>query len=82
MTIFEGSGVAIITPFNLDGSVNYGKLEELIDFQIENGTDAIVICGTTGESPTLTNDEHLACIETAVKATHKRVPVIAGTGTL
>ena len=80
MTIFEGSGVAIITPFNLDGSVNYGKLEELIDFQIENGTDAIVICGTTGESPTLTNDEHLACIETAVKATHKRVPVIAGTG--
>ena len=80
MAIFEGSGVAIVTPFNLDGSVNYGKLEELIDFQIENGTDSIVICGTTGEAPTLTTDEHLECIATAVKATNKRVPVIAGTG--
>lgn len=80
MTIFEGSGVAIVTPFNLDGSVNYGKLEELIDFQIENGTDSIVICGTTGEAPTLTKEEHVACISAAVKATNKRVPVIAGTG--
>ena len=80
MAIFEGSGVAIVTPFNLDGSVNYGKLEELIDFQIENGTDSIVVCGTTGEAPTLNKNEHLECISVAVKATNKRVPVIAGTG--
>ncbi|HHX62950.1 MAG TPA: 4-hydroxy-tetrahydrodipicolinate synthase [Epulopiscium sp.] len=80
MAIFEGSGVAIVTPFNLDGSVNYGKLEKLIDFQIENGTDSIVICGTTGEAPTLTRDEHLECISVAVKSANKRVPVIAGTG--
>lgn len=80
MAIFEGSGVAIITPFNPDGSVNYGKLEELVDFQIENGTDSIIICGTTGEAPTLTKEEHVQCISTAVKATNKRVPVIAGTG--
>lgn len=80
MTIFEGSGVAIVTPFNADGSVNYNKLAELIDFQIENGTDSIVICGTTGEAPTLTHDEHIKCIETAVEATNKRVPVVAGTG--
>ena len=80
MAIFEGSGVAIVTPFNLDGSVNYGKLEELIDFQIENGTDSIIVCGTTGEAPTLTREEHLECISVAVKATNKRVPVIAGTG--
>lgn len=80
MAIFEGSGVAIVTPFNLDGSVNYGKLEELIDYQIENGTDSIVICGTTGEAPTLTKEEHVECISVAVKATNKRVPVIAGTG--
>lgn len=80
MTIFEGSGVAIVTPFNNDGSVNYEKLEELIDFQIDNGTDSIIICGTTGESSTLTTDEHLECISVAVKRTNKRVPVIAGTG--
>lgn len=80
MAIFEGSGVAIVTPFNTDGSVNYGKLEELIDFQIDNGTDSIVVCGTTGEAPTLTKQEHVECISVAVKATNKRVPVIAGTG--
>ncbi|NLI90234.1 MAG: 4-hydroxy-tetrahydrodipicolinate synthase [Epulopiscium sp.] len=80
MTIFEGSGVAIVTPFNADGSVNYNKLAELIDFQIENGTDSIVICGTTGEAPTLTHDEHIKCIATAVETTNKRVPVVAGTG--
>lgn len=80
MTIFEGSGVAIVTPFNNDGSVNYGKLEELIDFQIENGTDSIIVCGTTGESSTLTTDEHLECISVAVNRVNKRVPVIAGTG--
>lgn len=80
MAIFEGSGVAIVTPFNLDGSVNYGKLEELIEFQIQNGTDSIVICGTTGEAPTLTHEDHIGCVSTAVKVTNKRVPVIAGTG--
>lgn len=80
MAIFEGSGVAIVTPFKTDGSVNHEKLEELIDFQIKNGTDSIIICGTTGEAPTLTKEEHLDCISTAVKATNKRVPVIAGTG--
>lgn len=80
MTIFEGSGVAVVTPFSQDGSVNHEKLEELINFQIENGTDSIIVCGTTGEAPVLTTDEHLACINTAVKATSGRVPVIAGTG--
>lgn len=80
MAIFKGAGVAIITPFKKNGSVNYEKLEELINFQIENGTDAIIICGTTGESATLTEDEHIECIRTAVSAAAKRVPVIAGTG--
>lgn len=80
MTIFEGSGVAIVTPFSPDGSVNYGKLEELIEFQIQNGTDSIIVCGTTGEAPTLTHDEHVGCISTAVKTANGRVPVIAGTG--
>ncbi|NDL66516.1 4-hydroxy-tetrahydrodipicolinate synthase [Anaerotalea alkaliphila] len=80
MAIFTGSGVAIITPFNDDYSVNYEKLHELVDFNIENGTDSIVICGTTGEASTLDDQEHLACIRTAVEAAGKRVPVIAGTG--
>lgn len=80
MSIFKGAGVAIITPFHTDGTVNYEKLGELIDFQIENGTDAIIICGTTGESSTLTHEEHLDCIRFAIKKTNKRVPVIAGTG--
>jgi 4-hydroxy-tetrahydrodipicolinate synthase len=75
-----GSGVAIITPFDENKKVNYAKLEELINFQIENHTDAIIICGTTGEASTLTAAEHLECIEFAVKITNKRVPVIAGTG--
>ncbi|MCX7658651.1 MAG: 4-hydroxy-tetrahydrodipicolinate synthase, partial [Oscillospiraceae bacterium] len=79
-TVFTGAGVAIVTPMNTDGSVNYAKLRELIDFQIENGTDAIIICGTTGESSTLTDSEHVECIRIAVEQTRKRVPVIAGTG--
>lgn len=78
--IFKGAGVAIVTPMKPDGSVNYDKLGELIDFQIANGTDAVVICGTTGESSTLTDEEHAACIRFAVKKAAKRVPVIAGTG--
>lgn len=78
--IFTGSGVAIVTPFNPDLSVNYDKLGELIEFQLQNKTDAIIICGTTGESSTLTDDEHKECIKYAVKKVAKRVPVIAGTG--
>ena len=80
MAIFEGAGVAIVTPFLANGDVNFGKLEEYIDFQIENGTDAIVICGTTGEASTMTDEEHLECIKVAVDRTAGRVPVIAGTG--
>lgn len=79
-TIFTGAAIAIITPMNADGSINYDVLGSMIDYQIENGTDAIVICGTTGEASTMTDDEHLECIRFAVERTAKRVPVIAGTG--
>lgn len=79
-TIFTGAAIAIITPMNADGSINYEKLGELIDFQIENHTDAVVICGTTGEASTMTDEEHLECIRFAVERTAHRVPVIAGTG--
>ncbi len=79
-TIFTGAAIAIITPMNADGSVNYNVLGEMIDNQIESGTDAIVICGTTGEASTMTDEEHLECIRFAVERTAKRVPVIAGTG--
>ncbi len=80
MAVFKGAGVAIVTPFNENNQVDYNKLEELIDFQIDNGSDSIIICGTTGEASTLTHEEHLECIKVAVKRTNKRVPVIAGTG--
>ncbi len=80
MSIYTGAGVAIVTPFNKDGSVNFDKLGELIDFNINNGTDCIVIVGTTGEASTLTHDEHIECIRYAVSKTAHRVPVIAGTG--
>lgn len=80
MAIFEGSGTAIITPFHTDGSVNFGKLEELIDFQLDNDTDSIIICGTTGEASTMYDEEHLECIKVAVDRVAGRVPVIAGTG--
>lgn len=80
MAIFTGAGVALITPMNEDGSVNFDKLEEIIEFQIANRTDAIIICGTTGEAATLTEEEHLECIKFACKVTDKRIPVIAGTG--
>lgn len=80
MAIFTGSGVAIVTPFRADGSINYDKLEELIDFHCENGTDSIIICGTTGESATMTEAEHLECIKKAVEFTKGRIPVVAGTG--
>ncbi|MGN0375935.1 MAG: dihydrodipicolinate synthase family protein, partial [Butyrivibrio sp.] len=80
MAIFTGAGVALITPMNEDGSVNYGKLGELIDFQIDNGTDSIIICGTTGESATLSEEEHSEVIRYCVKYVNGRIPVIAGTG--
>ncbi len=79
-TIFTGAGVAIVTPMNEDGSINYEQFGKNIDFQIENGTDAIIVCGTTGESSTMTDEEHLECIRFAVERTAKRIPVIAGTG--
>ncbi len=80
MAIFKGSGVAIVTPMNEDETVNYEKLNELIDEQIAGGTDAIVICGTTGESACLTVEEHLATIRECVEYVNHRVPVVAGTG--
>ena len=80
MAIFTGAGGAIITPFHEDGSVNYERLEQLIDFQCNNGTDSIIICGTTGESATLSEAEHVECIKRAVEFTKGRIPVIAGTG--
>ncbi len=79
-TIFKGAGVAITTPFNLDGTINYEGLATNIDYQIDNGTDAIIICGTTGESSTMTDEEHKECIKFAVEHTNHRIPVIAGTG--
>ena len=80
MSIFKGSGVAIITPFNEDETINYKKLENLIEYQIENSTDAIIICGTTGESSTLTDKEQIECIKFTVEKVNKRIPVIAGCG--
>ena len=79
-TIFTGAGVAIVTPMNPDESINFDRLGQIIDNQIENGTDAIVICGTTGESATMTDQEHVDCIGYAVKRVNGRVPVIAGAG--
>lgn len=78
--IFTGAAVAIITPMNADGSVNYEEFAKFIDFQIENGTDAIVVCGTTGESSTLKVVEHNEAIKWCVKYVNHRIPVIAGTG--
>lgn len=80
MAIFKGAGVAIVTPMKNNEDVNYDKLQELIDFQIDNGTDCIIIAGTTGESSTLTMEEHKKVIEAAVEFTNHRVPVVAGTG--
>ena len=80
MAIFTGAGVALATPFKENGDVNFEKLEELIDFQVENGTDAIIIMGTTGEASTLSHEEHLECIKVAIGRTKKKIPVIAGTG--
>ncbi|NLG03761.1 MAG: 4-hydroxy-tetrahydrodipicolinate synthase [Clostridia bacterium] len=80
MAIFNGAGVAIVTPFHEDGTINYEKFAEHIEFQIKNSTDAIIVCGTTGEASTLTHEEHINCIKFVVEQTNKRIPVIAGTG--
>lgn len=80
MAIFKGAGVAIVTPMNEDGSVNYESFGRLIDDQIQNGTDAIIVCGTSGEAPTLEDDEHLEVVRYCIERTAGRVPVIAGTG--
>ena len=82
MAIFTGAGVAIVTPFNDDEerSINYDKLDALLDYHCNNGTDCIVICGTTGESATMTEEEHMQCVKFAIDRVKGRIPVIAGTG--
>jgi len=80
MAIFKGAGVALVTPFHEDESVNYEALEELVEMQIEGHTDAIIVCGTTGEPSTMTEEERVSVIKFVVEKVNKRVPVIAGTG--
>ncbi len=80
MAVFTGAGVAIVTPFKDNGEVDYEKFAEMVEYQIENGTDAIIVCGTTGESSTLTHEEHLEMIRHCVEKVNGRIPVIAGTG--
>lgn len=80
MAIFKGAGVAVVTPMCQDGKVDYERFEQLLEFQIKGGTDAIIVCGTTGEASTLTHEEHLDVIRYCVKTVAGRIPVIAGTG--
>lgn len=80
MSIFKGSGVALVTPMKEDGQINYDSFDRLIEDQIAGGTDALIVCGTSGEAPTLEDDEHLEAISFAVERTKGRIPVIAGTG--
>lgn len=80
MAIFTGAGVAIVTPMKANGEVNYEKFGELIEFQIANGTDAIIVCGTTGEASTLSHEEHLDTIRYCIDKVAGRIPVVAGTG--
>ena len=80
MSIFKGSGVALVTPMKEDGQINYDSFDRLIETQIEGRTDALIICGTSGEAPTLDDEEHLDAISFAVQQTKGRIPVIAGTG--
>lgn len=80
MSIFTGAGVAIVTPMKENGKVNFEKLGELLEEQIAGNTDAIIICGTTGESSTMTHEEHLETIRYTIEKVNKRIPVIAGTG--
>jgi 4-hydroxy-tetrahydrodipicolinate synthase len=79
-TIFTGAATAIVTPMNPDGSIDFASFGKLIDFQIDEGIDAIVVCGTTGEASTMSDEEHIECVRYCVERTAKRVPVIAGTG--
>ena len=80
MSVFTGAGVAIVTPMKANGEVNYEKFAELIEFQIEGGSDAIIVCGTTGEASTLSHEEHLDVVKYCIEKVAGRVPVIAGTG--
>lgn len=80
MKIFSGSGVAIVTPFDTNNEIDYKSFEKLLEFHFENGTDAIVVCGTTGESATLSDEEKISLIEFAVKKSDGKIPIIAGTG--
>ncbi len=80
MAIFQGAGVALVTPMKADGSIDYGKLRELVEFQIEGGTDAIIVCGTTGEASAMTHEEHIETVRFVCEAVNHRIPVIAGTG--
>ena len=80
MALFRGAGVALVTPFHADGSVNYDKLAELVEEQIAGGTDAIIACGTTGEAATMSEEEHMDVIRFIIKAVNHRIPVIAGAG--
>ena len=80
MAIFKGAGVAVVTPMYEDGSVNFDKLEELVEFHIANGTDSIIACGTTGESATLPIEEHLKVVKRCIEVANKRIPIIAGAG--
>lgn len=80
MSIFTGAAVALITPMHEDGSINYEEMERIVNDQINHGTDAIVICGTTGEASTMSHEEHIETIKACVEMTKKRVPVIAGSG--
>ncbi|MCM1136563.1 MAG: 4-hydroxy-tetrahydrodipicolinate synthase [Clostridium sp.] len=80
MAVFTGAGVAIVTPFKENGEVNYEKFGELIEYQIAGGTDAIIVCGTTGESSTLDHEEHLSVIKYCIEKVAGRIPVVAGTG--
>ncbi|GBD66292.1 dihydrodipicolinate synthase [Tetragenococcus halophilus subsp. halophilus] len=80
MSVFTGSGVALVTPMKKDGSVDYQKLDELVEWQVNEGINAIVTCGTTGEASTLDDEEHISVIEAVVDKVNKRVPVVAGTG--
>lgn len=80
MTVFTGSGVALVTPMKQDGAVDYQKLNELVEWQVNEGINAIIACGTTGEASTLDDEEHVSVIETVVKKVDGRTPVIAGTG--
>lgn len=80
MSVFTGAGVALITPMHEDGSANYDKLAEVIEYQIANHTDSIIICGTTGEAATLSTEEHIEVIKFCIEQVKHRIPVIAGTG--